>query len=592
MLRSTLRSLLLAAIAALALASTAFALPPVVSSQAPSQLQPTSTHLTAVLDPMGATIDSLSFDYGTTTSYGSTAPTNAALPITGVSGNQTIRTAALIAGLTPGTVYHFRLVGTTAADGPIAGADATFTAPLTAQLKPTVVTGPATPDPTFLGATLTGTVNPQGQDTTFRFHYATSQADLDCAAGPPCAGRTLTLSQTIPAGTADVPVTATIPTGAAVPKLTPGITYFVRLVASNATGSTALTGNTVTFFTGVVVPPPIPQPPAVTTVPAADITGTTVTLKGTVNPAGQDTTYKFQFGTTVAYGAETAPLGAGAGVAAVPVNAALINLLPGTTYHYRVVGTNVTGTSVGGDLSFTTAGTAPVPPPPVTGPPTATSGAATAVTTKAGTMNGVVTTGGLDTTYAFQYGTTTGYGTATPAAVAPATTPTVNATFPLSGLKPGVTYHYRLVASNSNNSVVGADMTFRTIPILVMQRMRATPANFKTRSRRTGTTLSFGLSGPGKVVITITQPAMGGRICTGTGAARRCLPAPSTGSHVVQRLNINGHRGRNSVRVTGRPAGKPFANGEYFLTARATRKDPDYGIIKSKTLRLKLHVVG
>jgi hypothetical protein len=207
-------------------------------------------------------------------------------------------------------------------------------------------------------------------------------------------------------------------------------------------------------------------------------------------------------------------------------------------------------------------------------------------------MNGVVTTGGLDTTYAFQYGTTTGYGTATPAAVAPGTSPTVNATFPLTGLKPGVTYHYRLVASNSVNSVVGADMAFRTIPILVMQRMRATPANFKTHSRPTGTTLSFGLSGPGKVVITITQPAMGGKICTGTGSARRCLPAPSTGSHRAQLLKVNGHRGRNSVRLTGRPAGKALANGEYFLTAKATRKDPQYGTISSKTLRLKLHVVG
>ena len=61
----------------------------------------------------------------------------------------------------------------------------------------------------------------------------------------------------------------------------------------------------------------------------------------------------------------------------------------------------------------------------------------------------------------FQYGPSTGYGSATPATPAGADTRPVPVTAPVS-LAPNTTYHYRALASNGAGSSVGADSTFTT----------------------------------------------------------------------------------------------------------------------------------
>ena len=73
-----------------------------------------------------------------------------------------------------------------------------------------------------------------------------------------------------------------------------------------------------------------------------------------MNPQGAATTYYFQYGKTTAYGAQTGPANAGAGTKAVDVKAPVVGLTPNTTYHYRVVATNVLGATVGTDRKFTT----------------------------------------------------------------------------------------------------------------------------------------------------------------------------------------------------------------------------------------------
>jgi len=605
MLRFPLRLILAAVLASLALVGVASAAPgaPLANTLGPTSLAVTAgslnAKLTGTVDPNGFDVTDAHFEigpangaagtYGTTVAAQTPAlPIPAIDPVTSAPTGNTKVSSTQITALTIGATYHFRIVATNS-QGTTNGPDVAFVAQ--PGTKPTVATVSATPDPTFTSVSLTGTVNPNGADvTSVRFHLASNAADLGSPLGP-TAVNIGALTPALPiTGTTPVTVTATYPANATQAKLQPGQTYFYNIVATNSAGST--TSDVASFCACVVVPPPPPTAPTVQTQPATNITASTVTLTGAVNPASQDTTYKFQFGTTVAYGAETATLSAGNGGAAVPVSAALINLTPGTLYHYRVVATNATGTSAGDDATFTTAGAPPPPPPGQTGPPTATTAAATGITTTTGTMNGTVTTGGLATSYAFQWGTSTVYGNSTPSVNAPATTPSVNATFPLTKLKPGVTYHYRVVAGNSNNAVVGADMTFRTVPIIVMQKLKAVPANFRTKSGRKGTHFNFALSSAGKVVITITQPALGGKICTGSGSSRRCVPAPSTGSHRVQTLTIKGKRGKNSVLFTGRPRGTALAIGEYFVTAQASKKDRDYGTIKSKLLKLKIHVVG
>jgi PKD repeat protein len=100
---------------------------------------------------------------------------------------------------------------------------------------------------------------------------------------------------------------------------------------------------------------------------------------------------------------------------------------------------------------------APTPPPAVNQPtaPGAMTGAASQVTSNSATVSGTVTNA---TRYLVEFGTSTLYGQSTPSASATAGSLSVT----LSGLRPGTVYHYRLVATNSAGTTVGADGSFRT----------------------------------------------------------------------------------------------------------------------------------
>jgi hypothetical protein len=69
---------------------------------------------------------------------------------------------------------------------------------------------------------------------------------------------------------------------------------------------------------------------------------------------------------------------------------------------------------------------------------------------------------GLETTYSFQYGRTTSYGSSTPAGDAGAGTKPVPVKAAVSGLEPGTTYHFRLTATNAGGTVSSDDATFTT----------------------------------------------------------------------------------------------------------------------------------
>ena len=99
------------------------------------------------------------------------------------------------------------------------------------------------------------------------------------------------------------------------------------------------------------------QAPAVTTNAASGVFSSGATLNGSVNPEGQSTTYKFDYGTSTSYGSSVpSPAGsAGSGTSTVNESATLNGLRPGTTYHYRIEATNATGTTDGPDQTFTTA---------------------------------------------------------------------------------------------------------------------------------------------------------------------------------------------------------------------------------------------
>lgn len=94
--------------------------------------------------------------------------------------------------------------------------------------------------------------------------------------------------------------------------------------------------------------------------------------------------------------------------------------------------------------------------------PEATTQAATAIKANEATLNGTVNPSGASTTYRFEYGKTTAYGTSVPVpseSVGSGTEPIAKSKT-ISGLSPGITYHYRIVAENSEGTTYGKDETF------------------------------------------------------------------------------------------------------------------------------------
>jgi hypothetical protein len=95
--------------------------------------------------------------------------------------------------------------------------------------------------------------------------------------------------------------------------------------------------------------------PTATTGAASSVTYESAQLAATVNPGNESTEVYFQYGTTDTYGYQSAPTQLPAGTATVPVSIAISGLAAGTTYHYRIVATNASDTSLGVDKSFQTA---------------------------------------------------------------------------------------------------------------------------------------------------------------------------------------------------------------------------------------------
>ena len=88
------------------------------------------------------------------------------------------------------------------------------------------------------------------------------------------------------------------------------------------------------------------------------------------------------------------------------------------------------------------------------------------------TVTGAVDPKGRSTSWWFEYGTTTSYGSKTAAKSAGSGSGERSVTAALSGLTAGTTYHYRLVAKNDVGTTRGADVTFATTGVTLAPSTR------------------------------------------------------------------------------------------------------------------------
>ncbi len=284
---------------------------------------------------------------------------------------------------------------------------------------------------TVTGASLTGTVNPNGLPAVYAYEYGTSLSF-----------GSISTPASVPSSSGDTAVPADL-TG-----LQPSTTYYYRTVATSLAGTSA--GTVRSFRTAGAA-----MAPTAVTLPATSVGETSAIVAGQVNPNAEQTAYTFEYGTSTSFGAISAVVALDDGDGLEPVSATLTGLTSDTTYYYRVVATNGTGTTAGAVRTFDTG---------PGGAPIATTGAATAITFSGATLAGTVDAHGAPTAFAFEYGVTTAFGSLSAVDSAGSANGSQAVTLTLTGLAPATTYRYRVVATNAAGTVTGAVRSFTTAP--------------------------------------------------------------------------------------------------------------------------------
>jgi phosphodiesterase/alkaline phosphatase D-like protein len=225
---------------------------PVVKTMKAANLKGTTARLNGIVNGYGLSTK-VTFDYGTTTSYGSTATSDQSPIIEGIITYVNVN----IYGLTTGTTYHYRVKAENSLWKNFYGNDVTFT-----TLSPVVITWEAT-NLTSATARLNGSVNGLGLSTTVTFEYDTTSSIEDT---PTSYSNTVTASQSPVTGDGITNVSAVIS------GLTPCPIYHFRVKAENP--SEVVYGSDQHFYA-------VPLP-TLTTTPVSGITATTAIVGGNI----------------------------------------------------------------------------------------------------------------------------------------------------------------------------------------------------------------------------------------------------------------------------------------------------------------------
>ncbi len=300
-----------------------------VGTGAVANLAPEGTTLTGSLKPGGLDAHYY-FEWGLTVGYGHTSPEP---PTDAGAGSESVKAETGVSGLTPNTLYHYRIVAENEL-GVTRGEDRRFTTSGPPRMTVEPVTG--------LGhneATLNARINPGELATAYHFEY----------------GETSAYGSEVPLGGGSIPAgEAFVPESASLTGLKIGTTYHYRVVAANGAPGSPASSPDETFTTV----PPAPVDASF----ATDVTATSATLNTQINPLGHDTRFYFQYGTE---SCEANPAGCtnipgppgtdiGAGETDQPASQALSGLKSDTAYFYRVIDSNSLGTTEGPEHTFTT----------------------------------------------------------------------------------------------------------------------------------------------------------------------------------------------------------------------------------------------
>jgi RHS repeat-associated protein len=247
-------------------------------------------------------------EYGTITAYGQSTTLNPALVTSHSQG---------LSGLTPGTLYHYRVKSRDATGNLAVSGDFSFTTS-TLDTTPPVISDVAAGGITATTATITWTTN--------------ENSDSQVEYGPTTAyGQSTALNPAL--------LTAH---SQGLSGLNSGTLYHYRVKSRDAAGNLAVSGD-FTFTT------PDITPPVISNVAAVGITTDTATITWTTN---ENSDSQVEYGTTTAYGQSTTlnP------TLMTAHSQGLSGLNPGTLYHYRVKSKDAAGNlAVSGDFTFTTA---------------------------------------------------------------------------------------------------------------------------------------------------------------------------------------------------------------------------------------------
>jgi hypothetical protein len=222
--------------------------------------------------------------------------------------------------------------------------------------------------------------------------------------------------------------------------------------AAGLIGSAVNRGEDGTFET-------LPNLPVVSGVSVLNAGTGSATFHGFVNPGRGTTSYHFEYGTTTSYGSVLPNVGIGGKheEGEIPVEQMSGPILePDTEYHLALVAENLSGATIGEDVTFKTLPAALAPEAPVI-----TGIAANLTSPTSVTLAGLLDSKLQRTSVRFKLGSSPAYGTEVFVGVGPGAGPeTVSAGF--QDLAPGVTYHFKIVAAGPGGTFEGPDLTFVT----------------------------------------------------------------------------------------------------------------------------------